>query len=177
MDKRTNNILNNNMKAIRYLAYGSNLHPARLQARVSSAAFSSTVELCGWSLNFSKIGRDGSGKCNIVKSDVGVIHGAIYKISIKDLKQLDVIEGVGKGYRSSMLNVPRIGACHVYVAQESFVDHQQAPYDWYKELVLAGVKHHSFPIEYVKSIEKVRSKIDLEQKRAQNYLSVLTKSI
>ena len=51
------------------------------------------------------------------------------------------------------------------------------PYDWYKELVLAGVRHHSFPIEYVKYIEKVRSKIDLDQKRAQNNLSVLTKSI
>ena len=177
MNKRTNNLLSNNLRAIRYLAYGSNLHPARLQARVSSAAFSAVVRLRGWSLNFSKIGRDGSGKCNIVKSEEGVIHVAIYKISIKDLQQLDVIEGIGRGYRSSMLNVPRIGACHVYLAQESFIDHQQAPYDWYKELVLAGVRHHSFPIEYVKYIEKVRSKIDLDQKRAQNNLSVLTKSI
>ena len=164
------------MRAIRYLAYGSNLHPARLQARVSSAAFSSTVELCGWSLNFSKIGRDGSGKCNIVKSDVGVIHGAIYKISIKDLKQLDVIEGVGKGYRSSMLHIPGIGACNVYLAQESFINHKQEPYNWYKELVLAGAKCHSFPIEYIESIEKVQSKVDLNQKRAQDNLSVLMKS-
>ena len=176
MNERNNNLSDNNRRLIRYLAYGSNLHPARLQARVSSAAFSTTVRLGGWSLNFSKVGRDGSGKCNIIKNNKGVIHGAIYKLSIKDLKQLDVIEGMGKGYRSSLLHIPSIGACNVYVAQEPFVDCTQEPYTWYKELVLAGARYHSFPSDYIRSIKRVLSKNDLDQKRAADNLSVLNKN-
>lgn len=175
MSKSNNNLPNNPMRVISYLAYGSNLHPARLQARISSAAFSTTAMLRGWSLNFSKIGRDGSGKCNIVKSDKDAVWGAVYKISIKDLKQLDVIEGVGKGYRSSVIHVPSVGACNVYVAQQSFIDHQQEPYDWYKELVLAGARYHLFPTEHITSIEMTRSKVDFNRKRAKDNLSALVK--
>jgi hypothetical protein len=175
MSKPNNNVPNNNMRVIRYLAYGSNLHPARLQARISSAAFSTTAILHGWSLNFSKIGRDGSGKCSIVKSNKDVVYGAVYKISIKDLKQLDVIEGIGKGYRSSIVHVPSVGPCNVYVAQQSFVDHQQVPYDWYKALVLAGARYHLLPTEYIAPIEMTRFKVDLNLKRAKDNLSVLVK--
>ena len=166
----------NNTRAIRYLAYGSNLHPARLQARISSAVFDSTVKLCGWSLNFSKIGRDGSGKCNIIRNDSDTIHGAIYKISIQDLKTLDVIEGANKGYHSTTILIPRVGVCNVYLAHEPFIDHHENPYHWYKELVLAGARYHLFPSGYIKSIEMTPSKVDLDTKRAKDNLSVLMQS-
>jgi hypothetical protein len=44
-------------KRIHYFAYGSNLHPLRLQERVPSAALLGWTHLHGWELRFDKRGR------------------------------------------------------------------------------------------------------------------------
>ena len=76
---------------IRYLAYGSNLHPRRLRERTPSARLIGTAEIPGWHLSFTKRGRDGSGKCTISNGGDGV-HCAIYEMSRQDKKELDAID-------------------------------------------------------------------------------------
>ena len=44
-----------------YAAYGSNLHPGRLQKRVDSARLEGTAFVADLSLTFDKRGVDGSG--------------------------------------------------------------------------------------------------------------------
>jgi len=166
-----------NARTCLYIAYGSNLHPYRIRARANTARLLTTTKLVGWTLNFFKSGQDGSGKCNIVKATNEVVYTAIFKISKTDLKQLDIIEGVGKGYQVSTINVPDIGACAVYLAQDSYIDPNQKPYDWYKKLVIAGARYHSFPSAYIEAIETIKSKKDIDTNRAADNLSILHGSI
>jgi len=57
------------MSTLYYFAYGSNLHPLRLQARLSSAQLIGTTILPGYALKFHKLGHCLSGKCNIVRTN------------------------------------------------------------------------------------------------------------
>ena len=51
-----------------YFAYGSNMLTERLKARVSSATPIGKANLSDHGLRFHKKSKDGSGKCDIIKS-------------------------------------------------------------------------------------------------------------
>ena len=148
-----------------YAAYGSNLHPARLAERIPSARLVGTAWLPDWSLRFHKRSRDRSAKCSILTGGEGV-HLAIFDITAEDKLVLDGIEGLGNGYAGIALNLPRCGACVSYVAEASHIDDTLRPYDWYRELVLAGARFHGFPDDYVRRIERVQAIPDPDSARS-----------
>lgn len=150
--------------AMRYAAYGSNLHPRRLAERISSAQLVTTGFLPDWSLHFHKLSNDGSGKCSIRLGEVG-IYVAIFDISAADKLTLDGIEGLGAGYSETVLSVADIGDCVTYVAEPTHIDEALLPYDWYKELVLAGVCVHDFPADYRERIRSIPSRQDPDRDR------------
>ncbi|MGI9235680.1 MAG: gamma-glutamylcyclotransferase family protein [Woeseiaceae bacterium] len=149
---------------MRYVAYGSNLHPLRLRERISSARLVTTSFLHNWSLHFHKRSNDGSGKCNILSGGSGV-HVAIFEISLEDKLALDKIEGLGSGYSNILLNLPEIGDCVSYIAEESYIDDSLVPYDWYKELVLIGARTHGFPADYLNRINSLPAHQDPDRYR------------
>jgi hypothetical protein len=155
-----------------YAAYGSNLHPVRLADRISSAQLVGTTCLPNWSLRFHKRSEDGSGKCTILIGDDGV-HFAIFDISAEDKLTLDKIEGLGNGYSEISLSIPGIGICVSYVAEESYIDDSLRPYDWYKELVLAGARFNRFPDHYLKEIESVQALPDPSPERSARQWAVV----
>jgi len=148
-----------------YAAYGSNLHPLRLEERLASARLVGAGLLPGWALAFHKRSKDGSGKCSIQPGGGGV-YLAIFDISARDKLVLDRIEGVGRGYSTLTLNVPEFGDCASYTAEPSHIDNSLAPYDWYKSLVLLGAAAHRFPADYRQAIETVASLPDPDIGRA-----------
>jgi hypothetical protein len=155
-----------------YAAYGSNLHPLRLAERISSAQLVATSFLPDWSLHFHKRSKDGSGKCNILPGGDG-IHIAIFDISAKDKLVLDDIEGLGLGYSETLLNVPGIGDCVSYSADESHIDDSLDIYDWYKELVLIGAQAHGFPEDYLNRIRSRPARRDPDPiRRVKNWKTV-----
>lgn len=147
-----------------YAAYGSNLHPIRLKDRLPSARLIGTAYSPDWSLGFHKRSKDESGKCCISRGSGGA-HFAIFDISNDDKLALDTIEGVGNGYAEITLNFEEFGDCESYVAQASHIDEALQPYDWYKELVLAGARLHGFPDAYLRAIESVRAICDPDTER------------
>lgn len=158
-----------------YLAYGSNLHPARLAARVGSPALVATAIVRGRELRFHKLGRDGSGKCDAVPG-AGALHGALYELDDAALARLDRHEGVGAGYeRARLLVESEVGrvAAVTYLAQPDHVDPDARPFEWYRALVLAGARHHGFPRAYVEAIAAVPALPDADTARARAELSVL----
>lgn len=144
---------------VRYAAYGSNLHPLRLGRRLASATLRGTSFLPGWSLEFNKRSRDGSGKCSIRRGSPGV-HLAVYDVSDADRRVLDQIEGVGDGYDELVLDVPGFGRCFSYSAADTHMDESLLPYDWYLRLVLTGALFHGFPEDYVGRIRTVATTND-----------------
>ncbi len=150
--------------AIRYLAYGSNLHPLRLRERAPSAQLIGTASVYGWSLTFTKLGQDGSGKCTITEGGEAFL-GAVYEMSRDDKTALDAIEGLGKGYRQHTVSVPDFGDCSTYVAAAGYIDDALLPFCWYRDLVLAGAMVHGFNEHYLARIRLLETRTDTDTTR------------
>ncbi|MDX1498856.1 MAG: gamma-glutamylcyclotransferase family protein [Woeseiaceae bacterium] len=142
------------MSPLRYAAYGSNLHPRRLEARVPSAQLLGTARLPGFVLGFNKRGMDGSAKCGIVagRDEVRV---AVYSLAPGDRAGLDRLEHAGTGYEVIDVDVPGYGTCFTYRVADAWFVSGLAPFCWYHEMVLKGMRLHGFPADYVAAIESV----------------------
>lgn len=163
-----------------YLAYGSNLHPVRLGERVPSARLAGVVEVTGYRLAFGKRGRDGSGKCHIVRSGHAddAVFGAVYKIDAGDRPALDAFEGHGAGYVDAPVAVTLDGArrvCFTYVAQPEYVDDRLRPFHWYRDLVLAGAAYLGFPSWYIDRVARTPSMADPDGERRREHEALLAR--
>lgn len=168
------------MNTLHYLAYGSNLHPQRLAARVPSARPLGVVPLPGHRLGFHKRGRDLSGKCLFYRTQdpADVVYGVLYAIAAGEKGRLDLAEGAGRGYDEERLDLSVGGrryASFLYAAGASHIDASLAPYHWYKRMVVAGARHHRLPTAYVAALEAVRSVEDADHVRAQQHETLLAR--
>lgn len=157
--------------SIYYFAYGSNLHPLRLVRRISSAKLIAPSSVIGYQLKFNKKGRDNSSKCNIefTGSERDVVYGAVYEIDEHDLATLDKIEGLNHGYIHQGLTLKIDGHSSnviTYVAMPAYLDGQDKPFDWYKQLVLSGMAYWKFDKSYVQRYLSIGSKADNNLKRS-----------
>jgi hypothetical protein len=153
-----------------YLAYGSNLHPLRMLDRVPSTRLVGVTRLDRCSVAFAKRGRDGSGKSSLLFTDNpdDVAYGAVYEISGAEKHLLDRAEGLGNGYEEAQFRVAANGstlAAFAYIAAQSHLAPGLPPYDWYKDLVIAGASHHKFPETYIASLHAVQSCPDPDHQR------------
>lgn len=147
------------MSELLYAAYGSNLHPHRVCARVPTARLIGIGHINGHGLRFNKRGKDGSAKCNLVAATEQT-HVAVYSIGIEDKSVLDLIEGLGRGYDRAMVEVSRFGRCWTYIATPDAVDDALVPFSWYKRLVMLGCEYHDFPTAYVEAIRATADEHD-----------------
>ena len=165
VDVRTRRIVN----VRKYFAYGSNLFSARLRARVPSALVRSTGYLEGYTVRYNKRSVDGSGKCNVVRTDENDrVYGVVYDFLVDEQAALDKHEGLGRGYHTEEIRVVtdngETGA-YTYVADESAVDNSLRPYSWYKEFVVKGARQHPLPDEYIAQLESVDADADPDAER------------
>ena len=148
-----------------YFAFGSNIHPQRIQERVGRAKFVSVARLPSASLTFNKIGRDGSGKCNVeFTSDARCeVFGALYRLTRGQKSELDEWESLGKGYIDMPIEVatPQGAVSAVcYRASAEFVDDSLLPFPWYRDLVLLGATHLALPEPYIRVLREQATTTD-----------------
>lgn len=159
------------MTLLRYLAYGSNLHPLRLTGRCPSVKAAAVVKLDGYELTLHKRSKkDGSGKCNLCERQGSTAYGVVYELDAAEIAALDAIEGKGYNRRQMPARFAEVPppVC-TYLADSSAIDQSLRPFHWYKKLVLAGANYHGMPSEYIRTIEAVESMPDLDVERnAQN---------
>jgi hypothetical protein len=162
------------MREIRYLAYGSNLHPDRLRRRVPSARLRGVAALPGYTLRFEKRGMDGSAKANLAAApDAASAHVAVYTMAAADRAALDRCEHLGIGYEIHELDLPGHGRCFTYLATASHVTDALRPFCWYRELVLAGCLTHRFPSAYVEAVSSVMPVEDPDPVRRRRHWALL----
>ena len=155
-----------------YFAYGSNMSTARLRIRVPSAVAKGVVRLSGHKLAWHKVGKDDSGKCDIVRDEEGsCVFGVLFEIDPTDKEKLDVHEGAGSGYETRQVEVveERSGKVHrafTYCATKT--DPGIKPFTWYKNHVLLGAREHQLPPSYIEAIESVVAIGDPDANRAAN---------
>lgn len=163
------------MMWIHYLAYGSNLHPLRLQARIPSARLCGTIALPGHRLSFDKRGRDRSGKCTIEPSPQAVLHAAVYALRRDQRPILDRIES---GYVPRRLEPVTVAGrrCRpfTYVADPIHIDSGLRPFDWYLDLVVAGARFHGFPMGYLTALQRTPTTPDLNRTRRDRHRRLVT---
>jgi gamma-glutamylcyclotransferase len=132
---------------------------ARLRDRCPSACPLGAAILPGYELRWHKRSKDGSGKCDIIKSsEESVVHGVLYEISDADKFQLDSAEGLGFGYAQVEIQVSldgRPAAAMAYVATN--VDPTLKPFDWYHTHVVDGAVEHGLPAAYIEEIRRVEA--------------------
>lgn len=163
-----------------YLAYGSNLHPVRLQLRIASVKSRGIICLSGYKLVFNKIGVDGSAKCNIIKEDKSVAYCAVYEVTEMQIYSLDEFESSGRGYEKLRVTCrldDRSEDCFTYIAMPEYIDDHLLPFDWYKEMVVVGARYHRLPIEYIRNIEAVQAIKDLDIQRVGQARLTLSKML
>jgi len=151
---------------MKVFAYGSNINLNRIRARVPSARKINNAVLSGYQLQFNKKSNDGSSKATISSSadKEDRVWGVLYEIDQAEKSNLDVAEGLGKGYNELMLTLDVDGykvQASAYVADQNFIDDELVPYDWYIDYILLGAKQNAFPEYYIEKLQKINSKKDL----------------
>lgn len=159
-----------------YFAFGSNLSSPRLLQRIPRATKQCVATLPEHCLRWHKSGHDRSGKCDMHFTDNArdLVYGVVYRMHHQDKLELDVYEGVGRGYERRQVEVRALhgGTIEVFTYFATDIDHALQPYHWYKEHVLRGALEHDFPPHYVKHIRAVESKHDHDAERHHRELSI-----
>ncbi|MCT3944942.1 gamma-glutamylcyclotransferase [Elizabethkingia anophelis] len=164
---------------MKIFAYGSNMNLNRLKERVPSANKLLNVFIKGYTIKCNKISTDGSSKANIIKTsnDDDIVWGVIFDIDNSEKSNLDEYEG---GYNESTLsfldseNNPH--EAQVYIADESTVNEELLPYDWYKEYIVSGAKENDLPQEYIEKLEAINFIEDTNTERRNKNLGVSQKT-
>lgn len=154
---------------IPYFAYGSNMLTSRLRERTPSARPLCQATLSGYSLRFHKISKkDGSGKCDAFETGAmeDTVHGMVFLIDPAEKAELDRAEGLGYGYMEKTVTLQTIsGQMEAVMYIATTIDADLKPYNWYKELVVAGAIEHQLPRDYITAIQCVVSETDPDSKR------------
>ena len=144
----------------KYFAYGSNMLTERLRAadRCPGAVPIDIGSVRGYTLQFWKASKDGSGKATIVRSEkAGArVIGVVFEIDERGKRQLDKAEGVGMGYVVLNDIAVRLESgeqvlARTYVGSE--LNRDLRPYDWYRALVIAGAIQHRLPSSWIATLE------------------------
>lgn len=160
-----------------YFAYGSNMSPQRLQARVPSATPLGMMQLKAHQLCFHKHSRvDGSAKCDAwyTGNPADAVYGLLYRMAAADRPRLDYYEGLGRGYevKNVLLAPDGEGRVEAFLYVATDIEPGLQPYDWYKEHVLRGGRYAGLPAEYMAAIETVAACPDPDPERQQHELAI-----
>jgi len=153
-----------------YFAYGSNLHPTRLERRIGRCSTGVTAFLYGVRLTFAKRGLDGSGKCDLeitgFQSDRVV--GVLYRVSSRQRQMLEDWEATTCGYMAMLTSVQcddKAVNAFTYKARKEYIDNSLLPFDWYKRYVVMGASYFDFPEDYIRSLKQQPSVPDNDPSR------------
>lgn len=166
---------------LNYFAFGSNLSSPRLLQRIPQASKHCVATLHGHRLRWHKSGHDRSGKCDIDRTGnhQDLVYGVVYRMRHEDKLELDVYEGVGRGYeRRQVRIVTEYGeSLEAFTYYATDIDRRLQPYHWYKEHVLRGALEHDLPEFYVEYIRAVAAIHDDDSERHIRELSIYPETI
>ncbi len=152
------------MATFTYFAYGSNMLLERLQKRCKTANFLGVAVTHGYTLAFSKKSKiDGSGKATIARTanDDTALYGALFEIDLSERLSLDKFEGSDYDSEDEFV-VRRVDngeelTVTTYIARHEAMEKNLMPYDWYKQLIVAGAWQGKLPDSYFACLKTIES--------------------
>ena len=128
-----------------YFAYGSNMNPARMQARGLNVLVALPGRLPGYQLCFNKRAMDrapGRAYANIQHARDGVVEGVLYRLQgAGEIAKLDHFEGTPIYYSRECLPILAAQGTQpawVYIANPAFREEGLLPSEDYLAHLLAG---------------------------------------
>ena len=132
--------------------------------RCPSAEYICNCWVENYELSFGKESQDGSGKCNITKTEnKSEVHGVLFSIPENEKTDLSRAEGANSnqpsGYKIIDDFVVRTEKGDkktvTYIATRTGTDDKtRKPFDWYKEQVVQGAKDYKLSSWYIEKIVK-----------------------
>lgn len=101
------------------------------------------------------------------------VYVAVYEMSEIDKVKLDEIEGTGKGYHNSTIDVPDFGSCFTYLGSASHICDELTTYDWYRQMVLLGCRKLGLSDRYTAIIEAIKSNPDPDENRSREQWQIV----
>jgi gamma-glutamylcyclotransferase (GGCT)/AIG2-like uncharacterized protein YtfP len=127
-----------------YFAYGSNMNPARMQARGLIVEEMMAACLPGYALSFNKRAHDHPGRAyaNIRHQAGGVVEGVLYRLAdASEIRKLDAFEGTPIYYSRERMAVQTAHgpvSAWIYIANPAWRSEGLAPSSGYLAHLLAG---------------------------------------
>lgn len=127
-----------------YFAYGSNMNPARMQARGLGFVQRCAGVLPGFQMRFNKaaVGKSGVAYANIAYRPASRVEGVLYQLHDTDaISVMDQYEGSPVRYSREVFGVSTGGQqvnAWVYIANPSMLDEQLLPEQRYLQHLLSG---------------------------------------
>jgi len=134
-----------------YFAYGSNMSSARLRARIPDARALGAAWLDGHRVLCNKVGRDGSGKANLLADGVSIAWGVLFELPRASWSELDRFEWGYARRRCEVRLDEGAASAQLYLA-EAPGPVGVPPFDWYRDHCLEGALEHGLPEKVVVAI-------------------------
>ena len=131
-----------------YFAYGSNLSTKRISDRLGKIKIIQNYILRGYKLTFDAGLHNGFANIVYTGNIKDSVPGVIYQISKRQLRQLDIHEGVwNKCYERFYLTIDGLSEdVQVYISVNEKYRTSEYPRLYYIEYLLIGYKEHGIPI-------------------------------
>lgn len=153
---------------ILYFAYGSNMLTHRLAARCPGARMVDVVTAEDHALIMTLPGGGPSGKAGLVRREGASAPGVLYALTATDAAALQAHEGASYRRVEAFTVLGRdIYEAMAYLPVEEALHEQHPPFDWYRALVIAGVRQHALGVAHLEAIEAVEAVADPEPDRPQ----------
>ena len=128
-----------------YFAFGSNLNQKQMKRRCKDSKYIGCYSLKNYKLVFRNYFL-GGGVADIQKDKNSTVLGAIYKISKKDEKELDVYEDYPKTYIKKYFKILGKKVMFYYMPKKTM---QVAPSKRYLNLIIQGYKDCGYKNNYI----------------------------
>lgn len=155
---------------IQFLAYGWRLHPCVMRHDFPEAKLLGKLRLAGYRLSFRVSAPDGSAWSDMeyTGNPWDTLYGAVYGLSDKDKDLLDLAEARGDGYDQMTLNlIPGEPGLITYRGEPDRLCEGALPWDWYRNIIDAGVRYLGFPYRYRQHLATQATKRDVNTYRVQ----------
>ena len=128
-----------------YFAFGSNLNQKQMKRRCKDSKYIGCYSLKNYKLVFRNYFL-GGGVADIQKDKNSTVLGAIYKISKKDEKELDVYEDYPKTYIKKYFKILGKKVMFYYMPKKTM---HVAPSKRYLNLIIQGYKDCGYKNNYI----------------------------
>ena len=138
-----------------YFAYGSNLHHKQMKKRCKDSKYIGCFTLKNYKLFFRNF-HFGGGVADVQKKKNSSVLGAIYKITRKDEKKLDIYEDYPKTYIKKYFKIYGKKVMFYYMPKKT---KHVLPSKRYLNIIIRGYKDCGYKDTYIVVSKKKRVKV------------------